>query len=72
MLRYSLLFFLSYNRCFIYRILDSRLLLDNWPSKGEVVFENVSLRYDADRNPVIADLSLRIPAGQKVIGNIIR
>ncbi|XP_072749305.1 ATP-binding cassette sub-family C member Sur isoform X2 [Anoplolepis gracilipes] len=39
---------------------------DDWPSEGEIVFENVSLRYDVDRNPVIEDLFLKIPAGQKV------
>lgn len=44
-------------------------MTNDWPNKGEIVFENVSLRYDADRSPVITDLSLRIPAGQKVISN---
>ncbi|XP_020299812.1 ATP-binding cassette sub-family C member Sur [Pseudomyrmex gracilis] len=39
---------------------------DNWPDKGEIVFENVSLRYETDRNPVIRNLSLKIPAGQKL------
>ncbi|XP_025268777.1 ATP-binding cassette sub-family C member Sur isoform X2 [Camponotus floridanus] len=39
---------------------------DDWPSKGEIIFENVSLRYDVDRNPVIIDLFLKIPAGQKL------
>ncbi|XP_029661257.1 ATP-binding cassette sub-family C member Sur [Formica exsecta] len=39
---------------------------DDWPNKGEIVFENVSLRYDVDRNPVIIDLFLKIPAGQKL------
>ncbi|KAL6445158.1 hypothetical protein ACFW04_002204 [Cataglyphis niger] len=39
---------------------------DDWPNKGEIVFENVSLRYDVDRNPVIMDLFLTIPAGQKL------
>ncbi|XP_018345324.1 PREDICTED: ATP-binding cassette sub-family C member Sur [Trachymyrmex septentrionalis] len=38
----------------------------DWPNRGEIVFENVFLRYDADRNPVITDLSLKIPAGQKL------
>lgn len=44
-------------------------IANDWPNKGEIVFENVSLRYDADRNPVITDLSLKILAGQKVISN---
>ncbi|KAH0954120.1 hypothetical protein HN011_011629 [Eciton burchellii] len=39
---------------------------DDWPSKGEIVFENVSLRYNADRSPVITDLSVKISAGQKL------
>lgn len=47
-------------------ILGSQVAND-WPDRGEIVFENVSLRYDADRNPVITDLSLKILAGQKVI-----
>lgn len=48
-------------------ILGLRVASD-WPNRGEIVFENVFLRYD-DRNPVITDLSLKIPAGQKVINN---
>ncbi|XP_012522703.2 ATP-binding cassette sub-family C member Sur [Monomorium pharaonis] len=39
---------------------------NDWPNRGEIVFENVTLRYDANRNPIITDLSLRIPAGQKL------
>ncbi|CAK9810065.1 ATP-binding cassette sub-family C member 9 [Anthophora plagiata] len=38
----------------------------NWPSKGEIVFENVSLRHDSQRELVISNLSLKIPAGQKI------
>ncbi|XP_011635575.1 ATP-binding cassette sub-family C member Sur [Pogonomyrmex barbatus] len=39
---------------------------NDWPNKGEIVFENVCLRYDVNRNPVITDLSLKIPAKQKL------
>ncbi|XP_011149879.1 ATP-binding cassette sub-family C member Sur [Harpegnathos saltator] len=39
---------------------------DNWPSKGEIIFDNVSLSYNADRDSVISNLTLRIPAGQKL------
>ncbi|XP_017767068.1 PREDICTED: ATP-binding cassette sub-family C member Sur [Eufriesea mexicana] len=39
---------------------------DNWPSRGEIIFENVSLRYVSQREPVISNLTLRIPAGQKI------
>lgn len=46
-------------------------MADTWPSKGEIIFENVSLRYDANGSPVIKDLSLKIPAGQKVINMLI-
>ncbi|EGI61249.1 ATP-binding cassette transporter sub-family C member 9 [Acromyrmex echinatior] len=41
-------------------------IASDWPNRGEIIFENVFLRYDADRNPVITDLSLKIPAGQKL------
>lgn len=51
---------------FIYQPLGLQVA-DDWPNKGEIIFENVSLRYDAERNPVITDLSLKISPGQKVI-----
>ncbi|KAJ9596446.1 hypothetical protein L9F63_012530, partial [Diploptera punctata] len=38
----------------------------SWPPKGDIVFEGVSLRYDENREPVISNLNLHIPAGQKV------
>lgn len=37
-----------------------------WPQKGNIVFEDVSLRYNTNREPVISNLNLHIPAGQKV------
>ncbi|XP_035695292.1 ATP-binding cassette sub-family C member 9-like isoform X1 [Branchiostoma floridae] len=39
---------------------------DNWPSKGEVSFENVSVRYDKTLDPVLTDVSATIEAGEKV------
>lgn len=39
---------------------------DTWPTKGEITFENVSLRYASQKEPVISNLSLKIPAGQKI------
>ncbi|PSN38190.1 hypothetical protein C0J52_15039, partial [Blattella germanica] len=39
---------------------------NSWPKKGDIMFEGVSLRYDENREPVISNLTLRIPAGQKV------
>uniref|UniRef100_A0A1B6CN95 Uncharacterized protein n=1 Tax=Clastoptera arizonana TaxID=38151 RepID=A0A1B6CN95_9HEMI len=37
-----------------------------WPQKGDIKFQGVSLRYDTSREPVITNLNLHIPAGQKV------
>ncbi|XP_069691069.1 ATP-binding cassette sub-family C member Sur isoform X2 [Periplaneta americana] len=37
-----------------------------WPQTGDIVFDGVSLRYDESREPVVSNLSLHIPAGQKV------
>ncbi|XP_067013510.2 ATP-binding cassette sub-family C member Sur, partial [Anabrus simplex] len=45
---------------------DGFVVPKDWPSKGDIVFERVSLRYDAGREPVITNLTLHIPAGQKV------
>ncbi|KMQ95020.1 atp-binding cassette transporter sub-family c member 9 [Lasius niger] len=53
------------DKLYLSGFLDLRVA-DDWPNKGEIVFENVSLRYDVDRNPVIIDLFLKIPAGQKL------
>ncbi|CAD1468666.1 unnamed protein product, partial [Heterotrigona itama] len=39
---------------------------DTWPTKGEITYENVSLRYVSQTEPVISNLSLKIPAGQKI------
>ncbi|CAG0884515.1 unnamed protein product [Darwinula stevensoni] len=38
----------------------------DWPSKGEVVFDNVSLLYDADATPVLKNLSFKINPKDKV------
>ncbi|XP_035694505.1 ATP-binding cassette sub-family C member 9-like [Branchiostoma floridae] len=39
---------------------------DNWPSKGEVSFEGVSVRYDKTLDPVLTDVSATFEAGEKV------
>lgn len=41
---------------------------DNWPSAGEIIYENVSFSYDKANNlpMVLNDLSFRIDAGEKV------
>ncbi|XP_076544094.1 sulfonylurea receptor [Osmia lignaria lignaria] len=41
-------------------------VFENWPAKGEIIFDNVSLRYDSQIESVISNLSLMIPAGQKI------
>lgn len=37
-----------------------------WPDKGEVVFDNLYLRYSGNLEPVLKNLNLKIPAGTKV------
>eukprot|EP00058_Branchiostoma_floridae_P010039 XP_002595527.1 hypothetical protein BRAFLDRAFT_118956 [Branchiostoma floridae] len=39
---------------------------DNWPSKGEVTFEDVSVRYDKTLDPVLTDVSATFEAGEKL------
>lgn len=38
----------------------------SWPQRGDISFENVSLRYEGQTEDVIKNLSLNIPAGQRV------
>ncbi|XP_016766887.2 ATP-binding cassette sub-family C member Sur isoform X2 [Apis mellifera] len=45
---------------------DGFYISKNWPNKGEIIFENVSLRYASQNQPVISNFSLRISAGQKI------
>ncbi|KAJ3248738.1 hypothetical protein HDU78_010185 [Chytriomyces hyalinus] len=37
-----------------------------WPTRGEIEFENLTLQYDGRDEPVIKDLSLKIGAGEKL------
>ncbi|XP_025407848.1 ATP-binding cassette sub-family C member Sur-like isoform X2 [Sipha flava] len=37
-----------------------------WPSKGNIVLDKVSVKYDESQEPVISNISLHIPPGQKV------
>ncbi|KAK0080738.1 hypothetical protein PV325_013438 [Microctonus aethiopoides] len=39
---------------------------ESWPEKGEIIFENVSLRYSPESAPIIQNLNLRISAGEKI------
>ncbi|KAH8374388.1 hypothetical protein KR200_009826 [Drosophila serrata] len=38
----------------------------SWPQRGDISFENVSLRYEGQKQNVISDLTLKIPAGQRI------
>lgn len=38
----------------------------NWPSLGEITFNNVSLHYDSYLPPVLKDLSLTIKPAEKI------
>ncbi|XP_037710283.1 ATP-binding cassette sub-family C member Sur [Drosophila subpulchrella] len=38
----------------------------SWPQRGDIHFDNVSLRYEGQKQNVISNLSLKIPAGQRI------
>lgn len=38
----------------------------DWPSKGQVIFKNVSLKYDPNLPSVLNDISLNITPSQKI------
>ncbi|XP_023235793.1 multidrug resistance-associated protein 4-like isoform X3 [Centruroides sculpturatus] len=38
----------------------------DWPQKGEIHFDNVSLQYSKDKNIVLMNLSFRIHSGEKI------
>ncbi|XP_019895246.1 ATP-binding cassette sub-family C member Sur isoform X2 [Musca domestica] len=38
----------------------------SWPQRGDISFENVSLRYEGQQEDVIRNLNLKIPAGQRI------
>ncbi|RKO93073.1 P-loop containing nucleoside triphosphate hydrolase protein, partial [Blyttiomyces helicus] len=38
----------------------------NWPSKGEIVVKDLSVRYSPDADPVLKDVSFAIRGGEKV------
>ena len=42
--------------------------LDAWPSAGEVVFEDVAVRYRDDLPVILHDVALRIPGGGCRVG----
>ncbi|XP_017075895.2 ATP-binding cassette sub-family C member Sur [Drosophila eugracilis] len=38
----------------------------SWPQRGDIFFDNVSLRYEGQTENVISNLTLKIPAGQRI------
>lgn len=40
-----------------------------WPQKGEITFENASLRYAPDQPPALKNISFHIKPAQKVISS---
>ncbi|XP_067128878.1 ATP-binding cassette sub-family C member 4-like [Centruroides vittatus] len=38
----------------------------DWPQKGEIHFDNVSLQYSKDKNTVLKNLTFRIHSGEKI------
>lgn len=37
-----------------------------WPQRGDITFENVTLRYENHKENIVANLNLVIPAGQRL------
>lgn len=53
--------------------MDGFLLLDtfkrqhpDWPSQGEITFQNVMLKYRPNTDVVLNDLSFKVEAGEKI------
>lgn len=38
----------------------------SWPQKGEIVFENISLKYENQKENILTNFNLIIPAGQRI------
>ena len=45
---------------------DGKVIDNRWPSKGEIRFKGVSLRYSSDSEPVLKDLNFQVKAGEKI------
>lgn len=40
--------------------------LKDWPNKGQIIFENVTLKYDEKLDPVLRNITLTFSSGEKV------
>lgn len=54
---------------FIYKFIFTAIITRAWPSKGCIVLDKVSIKYNESQEPVISNVSLNIPPGQKVKHN---
>lgn len=48
---------------------DHRDGLEHWPSKGEIEFQSVSIRYETCFEPIVRNASFKIQPGEKVRGH---
>lgn len=39
---------------------------EDWPKHGEIEFQNVSIRYETNFEPIIRDVNIHIKRGEKV------
>lgn len=46
---------------------DGKASEGKWPDQGDVVFRNVSLKYNEDESPVLKNLNFCIEAREKVM-----
>lgn len=60
---FDFFFFLNYV-CNIF-FLDKSVPI-SWPQKGEIVFENISLKYENQKENILSNFNLIIPAGQRI------
>ena len=45
---------------------DAELIKQNWPPKGEITFDEISMRYRDGMDPSMKDVSMSIQPGMKV------
>nr|XP_006814495.1 PREDICTED: ATP-binding cassette sub-family C member 8-like [Saccoglossus kowalevskii] len=38
----------------------------NWPNKGDIIFDNISVQYAAGLDPVLSDVNVHFKSGQKI------
>ncbi|XP_023210595.1 multidrug resistance-associated protein 4-like, partial [Centruroides sculpturatus] len=49
-----------------YESLPNKRPLSDWPERGEIHFDNVSLQYSTDKNIVLKNLTFHIRSGEKI------